>query len=407
MRPTLSSGSRISALALTATKRSLSESYRECRYHLRRQTPTVPSSRPGTRPTRTCTTCYSSRRKVQHASSSAACRQHTQRGLRTRTTPVGRPSQKVRRLFDGDAQSGARQHEFRANEFGPTPRRIPYKLDTRRERLNARNPLEETIDRQFGDIIIQALPPEYECIRTPYLEKPDFWIADIYRMMSAIYAANHARSSSSTSIAGHVAAMPATKNNGRDIIFSYCERADHFKKTCLYRAKHEQQRQQREQRNEQQNQQQCGRCQRGRQRRGKTSRQPPSYRERWCSYRSTTNHSEADCRAVRTQTATPTYPSLNTPACRESAATRDIPDSKESSERPSISFFATEVTSSAATITSKQEKGTGCLARHRRRALGRLSIVKSRSSTFEGSRNTIRHTCSTPTARGGRSTVRP
>ena len=36
----------------------------------------------------------------------------------------------------------------------------------------------------------------------------------------------------------------------------------------------------------------------------------------------------------------------------------DIPDPKEDLERPFISFSATEVTSSAATTTSKQEKGT-------------------------------------------------
>ena len=221
-----------------------------------------------------------------------------------------RPWAALRERFDGCSTETLRVEHANMNSVrmssGQDPDKFPYKLDTHRERLNARNPLEETIDRKFEGIILQALPPKYECIRTPYLEKPDFWIADIHRMMSAIYAANHARSSSSTSIAGHGAAMPATKNNRRDIIFSYCERADHFKNTCLHRAKHEQQRQEREQRNEQQNQQQCGRRQRGRQRRRKTSRQPPSYREKWCSYRSTTNHSDADCRAVRTQTATPT-----------------------------------------------------------------------------------------------------
>ena len=53
------------------------------------------------------------------------CRQDTRRGFRTRTTRVGRPTRNVRRLFEGGAQSGARQHEFRANQFGPRPRRIP------------------------------------------------------------------------------------------------------------------------------------------------------------------------------------------------------------------------------------------------------------------------------------------
>ena len=130
-----------------------------------------------------------------------------------------------------------------------------YELDTRRERLNACDPPEGPTDRQFEDIILQALPPEYKSICTSHLEKPDFGIADIRRMMSTIYAANLARSSLTTGIAGRGAAMPAAEDNRRDIIFHYCERAGHFKNTCPLRAKHEQQRQQREQQNEQQNQQ--------------------------------------------------------------------------------------------------------------------------------------------------------
>ena len=79
-------------------------------------------------------------------------------------------------------------------------------IDTRRERLNA---CDHTEGPSIREIIIQALPPEYERIHTLHLEKPDFGIADIHRMMTAIYAANLARSSSSTGIAGRGAAMPA------------------------------------------------------------------------------------------------------------------------------------------------------------------------------------------------------
>ena len=134
---------------------------------------------------------------------------------------------------------------------GDNPDEFLYELDTRRESLNAYDPLEGPTDRQFEDIIPQALPPEYERIRTSHLEKPDFRIADIRRMMSAIYAANLARSSSTKGIAGRGAAMSAAEDNRRDITCHYCERPRHFKNTCPLRAKHEQQRQQREQRNEQ------------------------------------------------------------------------------------------------------------------------------------------------------------
>ena len=125
-----------------------------------------------------------------------------------------------------------------------------YELDTRRERHNACDPPKGPTDRQFEDILLQALPPEYERVRTSHLEQPDFGIDDIRRIMSAIDAANLARSSSTTGIAGHGAAIPTAKDSRRDIICHYCERAGHFKNTCPLRAKHEQWRQQREQRNE-------------------------------------------------------------------------------------------------------------------------------------------------------------
>ena len=122
---------------------------------------------------------------------------------------------------------------------GQDPDEFLYELDTRRERLNACDPPEGPTYRQFEDIIPQALPPEHEHIRTPHREKPDFGIADIRRMMSVIYAANLARSSSTTEIARHGAAMPTAEDSCRDIICHYCKRAGHFKNTCPLRAKHE------------------------------------------------------------------------------------------------------------------------------------------------------------------------
>ena len=154
--------------------------------------------------------------------------------------------------------------------LGQEPDEFLYEVDIRRERLNACDLIEGSTGRQCEDIILQALPPEYERIRTIHLEKPGFGIADIHRMMSAIYTANLARSSSTTWIAGHGAAMPGAEDNRRNLICHYCERAGHFENTCALRAKHGLQRQQREQRNEQQNQQQSGRRQLGRKRRSKT-----------------------------------------------------------------------------------------------------------------------------------------
>ena len=159
--------------------------------------------------------------------------------------------------FDGCSREALRAQHAKMNSTRMSrvqhPDKFLHELETRRKRLNACDPSEGPTDRQFEDIIFQALPPEYERIRTSHLEKRDFDIADIRRMLFAIYAANLARSSSTTGIARRGAAMPAAENNRKDVICHYCKRAGHFKNTCPLRAKHEQQQQQQEQRNEQQN----------------------------------------------------------------------------------------------------------------------------------------------------------
>ena len=64
---------------------------------------------------------------------------------------------------------------------GQDPDEFPHELDTRRERLNACDPPERPTDRQFQEIILQALPPEYERIGTSDPKKPDFGVSDIMR----------------------------------------------------------------------------------------------------------------------------------------------------------------------------------------------------------------------------------
>ena len=262
-----------------------------------------------------------------------------------------------REKLDGCSRKALRAEHAKMNSArmspGQDPNELLYVLDTRRERLNACDSPEGPTGRQFEDIILQALPPEYERIRTSHFEKPDFGIADIRRMMSAIYTANLARSSPTTGIAGRGAAMPAAEDNRGDIICHYCKRVDRFKNTCPLRAKHERQRQQREQRNEQQNQQQGESRQRGRQRHGKTLRQPPSNGGRRCSYQNTTNHSNADCHAIKNTNGNAHVAAAQHTRMRGICSARDIPDPKEDSDRLLISFSATEVTSSAATTAFK------------------------------------------------------
>ena len=211
---------RRSASALISTTKALSEFYRERRYHLRRWTPTVPSSRPGTRSTRTCTRCCSSRRKGQHAPSSAALQaKHSTRAQGT-DSARGPPFAKRLAVVRGKR---LRAEHAKTNSARMSPGQDPdeflYELDPRRERLNVCDPPEGPTGRQLEDSILQARPPECERIGTSQIAKPDFGIADIRRMISAINAANLARSSSTTGTAGRGAAIPAAKDNSRDMTY--------------------------------------------------------------------------------------------------------------------------------------------------------------------------------------------
>ena len=66
-------------------------------------------------------------------------------------------------------------------------------MDSCQDRLNVCNPQDGPTDRQYEDISLQALPPEYNAIHQAHLERGDFGLADIRRMMVVIYADNLAR----------------------------------------------------------------------------------------------------------------------------------------------------------------------------------------------------------------------
>ena len=61
-----------------------------------------------------------------------------------------------------------------------------YIVDSSRDHLKACDPPERPTDRQYEDILLQALPPEYKAIHQARLEREDFGLADIRRMMAAI-----------------------------------------------------------------------------------------------------------------------------------------------------------------------------------------------------------------------------
>ena len=63
-------------------------------------------------------------------------------------------------------------------------------MNSCRDRLNACDPPEGPTERQYEDIILQALPPEYKAIRRSHWERENIDLADIRGMMAAIYADN-------------------------------------------------------------------------------------------------------------------------------------------------------------------------------------------------------------------------
>ena len=115
-------------------------------------------------------------------------------GSTTRTTGVGSPSREIRKVSAGGHSGGANQDDKHADAPRPRPRRlfVPHEqLPGLSQRVRSTG---SPADRQYEDIALQALPSEYDRIRQTHLERRDYDLADIRRMMSAIYANNLSRS---------------------------------------------------------------------------------------------------------------------------------------------------------------------------------------------------------------------
>ena len=93
-----------------------------------------------------------------------------------------------------------------------------YHMDSFRDRFNVCDPPEGPTDRQYEGITLQALSSEYDRICQTHLERRDFGLAGIHRMMAAIDTDNLSRSKSSKGIAGRGAALQAV---GRTTLVSY------------------------------------------------------------------------------------------------------------------------------------------------------------------------------------------
>ena len=88
-------------------------------------------------------------------------------------------------------------------------------------------------DERYEDIILQALPAEYERVRTASYERRDFHLANILRMMSALYIDYLSRPSDSPLVAGRGVAMQATGGDDSTIKCHYCGNPGHHQKICV------------------------------------------------------------------------------------------------------------------------------------------------------------------------------
>ena len=163
---------------------------------------------------------------------------------------------------------------------GQDPDEFLYIMDSRRDRLNTSTRPEGPTDRQYEDILLQALSPDYESIRRAHLERRDFGLADIRRIMAAIYADNLSRRSiTTTGIAGPGVAMKTMDRDLSDVQGHNCSTFGHYRRNCPNRRK--------QQYKGGQNQQQPFRQQHTRGRQQKKGGGGGI----WCSYHKTTTHS--------------------------------------------------------------------------------------------------------------------
>ena len=162
----------------------------------------------------------------------------------------------LREKFDECSRAAIRAEHIRMTSTRMRPDQNPnvylYHMGSCRDRLNACDPPEGPTDRQHEGITLQALPSEYDRIRHTHLERKGFGLADIHRVMAAIYADHLSRSESSKGIAGRNAEIQAVDRNRTSVLCHYCDQLGHFKRKCPLRIKHHQQQRQQPVRHHQQ-----------------------------------------------------------------------------------------------------------------------------------------------------------
>ena len=159
-------------------------------------------------------------------------------------------------------------------------------MDGFRERLEDMG--QPVPDERHEDIILQALPAEYEKVCTASYERRDFHLADIRRMMSALHIDCPFRPNNSPLVAGRGVAMQATEGDDSAIKCHYCGNSGHRQKHCVaWIVAHS--------RNG--NQQTTRSTPLGRWKKKAGGDGKPM----WCSFHKSTTHSDETCRTLQQQ----------------------------------------------------------------------------------------------------------
>ena len=133
-------------------------------------------------------------------------------------------TKEARRVYDGylhktKIKSGDNRDDFL------------YTMDGNRERLEDMG--QPVPDERYEDTILQVLPAEYERVRPASYERRDFHLADIRRMMSALYIDCLSRPNNSPSVGGGGVAMHLTGGGESPINCHYCGNPSQRQKTCV------------------------------------------------------------------------------------------------------------------------------------------------------------------------------
>ena len=172
---------------------------------------------------------------------------------------------------------------------GDDPDDFIYTINGYRKRLEVMG--QPVPDERYEGILLQALPAEYERVRTASYERRDFRLADIRRMINALYIDCLSRPNNSPSVVGRGVATQLTEGGVSPINCHYYGNPEHRRKICIAWIAA----------------QRKGRSQhatRSTPFRRWTGRKAGQDKPMWCSFHKSATHSDNTCRTQQQQTVT-------------------------------------------------------------------------------------------------------